>query len=56
MEPKQRIYAGSEFGAKKKMLNSFVLTEEKRDGNEEMWARNVLLLFQCSVEEKTGRV
>lgn len=50
----KRFYASSEFGLQRKLLSSFVLTREKKDRREELWAGRVLLTFRCLVSGGTG--
>lgn len=50
----QRVYANHEFGAQKKLLNSFVLIRGESEGMEEVWVGKVLLLFRCVEKGRSG--
>lgn len=54
VEREQRAYASPQFGARRKILNSFVLLRGKTDGSEELCVGKVLLLFSCSVKEESN--
>lgn len=45
----QSICVIQEFETQKKLLNSFLTIRGKSAGNQEMWAVNLLLLFQCLI-------
>lgn len=49
----QRIYAGQEFEAQKKQLNSFMLTSMKKDGKKELWAGKAQLLSRCFMKDES---
>lgn len=49
MELEQWSHANPESGAKRRMLNTFVLLQGERNGREEVWVGKVLLLFCRSV-------
>lgn len=50
----QRVYTNHDFGARKKMLTSFVLPRNRSDEREETWVAKVLLLFRCFVRWHGG--
>lgn len=49
MKHEQKVHAGHEFGAGKKLEKSFVLVRGESDRNEGVWAAKVLELFRCIV-------